>query len=96
MLEPGNYVVDRQGLNLFTAILASKIVAVENLPPRQFVAGAGAFNLMLEPDDRGHGHGKLDSVEHTEAVFQHFGFALVAEGDGTPQLANVDWLVILV
>lgn len=95
-LETGDDMVDGKGLDLFSAVLADKIIAVENFPPRQFVPGTRASHVVLQPDDRRHGNRELYCVEQSQTVLQHFRFALVAQEDGAPYLADVDGFVILV
>lgn len=95
--EPRYDMVKRELPRLATAILADVPIAGKDL-------GAGQLTRYTEwtlyevrkADDRWDGEFPVRCVHEPGAVFQHFGFALVNEHDGAPDVADIERFVVLV
>ena len=92
----GDDVVQRQVVRLPAAVLAGMPIAGEDLAPAELDPGAGAPDLVLEPDHRRCvvlGAGRPD---HLVVVLDDLGLLTEHEPERPRQVADVEGFVILV
>src|SRR5438309_1203957 len=92
----GDDVVQRQVVRLPAAVLAGMPIAGEDLAPAELDPGAGAPDLVLEPDHRRGvvlGAGRPD---HLVVVLDDLGLLTEHEPERPRQVADVEGFVILV
>lgn len=89
-------VVEGEVAALLAAVLAGVLVPVVNLVAGHFSIAPGAFDHLVQTDDRGYRDSLLDGVQVAEAVLQHLRFALEDEDDGAAGAADGERLVALV
>jgi hypothetical protein len=70
----GKNMVHSQIAGFFTAVLASVMIASEYLLFREFYAGPGSFDHLLETNDGRFWIGSGHSPDHTTAIHDHVGF----------------------
>jgi hypothetical protein len=92
----GDDMIDRQIRYMLTTVLASVVVATQNLALGKFNAWARAVNHLFQADDGRAREYLPNSLYLAASIQDQVGFSINNEGNGTAGIADVDRLEIRV
>ncbi|MCO5216598.1 MAG: hypothetical protein M9950_10680 [Thermomicrobiales bacterium] len=89
-------VIDGEIVTEPTAVLAGESVANEDFAAAEFDARSWSPYECPQTDDRWGGIGATSGVNTMGMVLQHVSFAAEYEHESTPNVAHVQWFIVLV
>lgn len=91
-----NNVIDREIVSETAAVLADEAIADEDLATTELDAWSRSAYECSQSNDRWRGVGATGGVNTMRMLLQHIGFAAENEHESTPNVAHVQWFIVLI